>query len=67
MQGHTVNLDTLFQYVPRGAGYIGNNQAAIDFVDEEIDFLTDGIVENRVVRLLQSIATILGTAAILSF
>lgn len=37
-------------------------EAAIDFVDEEIDFLTDGIVENRVVRLLQSIATILGTA-----
>mgnify|MGYP006415912229 CR=1 FL=1 len=37
-------------------------EAAIDFVDEEIDFLTDGIVENRVVRLLQSIATILSTA-----
>jgi len=33
-------------------------EAAIDFVDEEIDFLTDGVVENRIVRLLQSIQLI---------
>lgn len=37
-------------------------EAAIDFVDEEIDFLSDGIVENRVVRLLKTIETILQTA-----
>jgi tRNA modification GTPase len=33
-------------------------EAAIDFVDEEIDFLTDGVVEKRIVRLLQSIQQI---------
>jgi tRNA modification GTPase len=33
-------------------------EAAIDFVDEEIDFLTDGVVENRIVRLLQRIQLI---------
>ena len=37
-------------------------EAAIDFVDEEIDFLTDGVVENRIVRLLQSIRQIQKTA-----
>ncbi|MBE0471722.1 MAG: tRNA uridine-5-carboxymethylaminomethyl(34) synthesis GTPase MnmE [Methyloprofundus sp.] len=37
-------------------------EAAIDFVDEEIDFLTDGIVENRIIRLLQAIQAILVTA-----
>ena len=37
-------------------------EAAIDFVDEEIDFLTDGVVENRIVRLLQSIQLIQKTA-----
>jgi len=37
-------------------------EAAIDFVDEEIDFLSDGIVENRIIRLLQSIQAILATA-----
>ena len=37
-------------------------EAAIDFVDEEIDFLTDGVVENRIVRLLQSIRKIQKTA-----
>ena len=37
-------------------------EAAIDFVDEEIDFLTDGVVENRIVRLLQSIQKIQKTA-----
>jgi len=37
-------------------------EAAIDFVDEEIDFLSDGVVENRIIRLLQSIQAILVTA-----
>ena len=37
-------------------------EAAIDFVDEEIDFLTDGVVENRIVRLLQRIRLIQKTA-----
>jgi tRNA modification GTPase len=37
-------------------------EAAIDFVDEEIDFLTDGVVEKRIVRLLQSIQQIQKTA-----
>ena len=37
-------------------------EAAIDFVDEEIDFLADGVVENRIVRLLQSIHLIQKTA-----
>lgn len=37
-------------------------EAAIDFVDEEIDFLSDGLVENRIIRLLQSIQAILVTA-----
>ena len=37
-------------------------EAAIDFVDEEIDFLTDGVVEKRIVSLLQSIQKIQKTA-----
>jgi len=37
-------------------------EAAIDFVDEEIDFLTDGVVENRIVRILQRIEQIQKTA-----
>ncbi len=37
-------------------------EAAIDFVDEEIDFLTDGVVENRIVRLLERIQQIQKTA-----
>jgi len=37
-------------------------EAAIDFVDEEIDFLSDGVVENRIVRLLQRIEQIQNTA-----
>jgi tRNA modification GTPase len=37
-------------------------EAAIDFVDEEIDFLTDGIVENRIARLLHDIQQIQKTA-----
>ena len=37
-------------------------EASIDFVDEEIDFLTDGVVEKRIIRLLQSIQKIQKTA-----
>jgi tRNA modification GTPase len=37
-------------------------EAAIDFVDEEIDFLTDGVVENRIIRLLQTLQKIQKTA-----
>ena len=37
-------------------------EAAIDFVDEEIDFLSDGVVENRLIRLLERIAQIQKTA-----
>jgi tRNA modification GTPase len=37
-------------------------EAAIDFVEEEIDFLSDGIVENRIVKLLQRIERIQQTA-----
>ena len=33
-------------------------EAAIDFVDEEIDFLTDGVVENRLIRLVQRLEDI---------
>ena len=33
-------------------------EAAIDFVDEEIDFLTDGVVENRLIRLLKRLEEI---------
>ena len=37
-------------------------EAAIDFVDEEIDFLTDGVVESRVVKLAEQIRQIQQTA-----
>jgi tRNA modification GTPase len=37
-------------------------EAAIDFVDEEIDFLTDGVVENRIVKILHRIEEIQKTA-----
>ncbi len=37
-------------------------EAAIDFVDEEIDFLGDGVVENRLVKILQRIGHIQETA-----
>ncbi|MFZ2725220.1 MAG: tRNA uridine-5-carboxymethylaminomethyl(34) synthesis GTPase MnmE [Methylococcaceae bacterium] len=38
-------------------------EAAIDFVDEEIDFLTDGVVENRLLNLVQSVENIQQTAS----
>ena len=37
-------------------------EAAIDFVDEEIDFLSDGIVENRLKKLIETITKIQATA-----
>ena len=37
-------------------------EAAIDFVDEEIDFLTDGVVQTRIVKLQQRISQIHQTA-----
>lgn len=37
-------------------------EAAIDFVDEEIDFLSDGVVENKIQTLGQSVRDILETA-----
>lgn len=37
-------------------------EAAIDFVDEEIDFLTDGVVENRLIRLIKRLEEIQQTA-----
>lgn len=37
-------------------------EASIDFVDEEIDFLTDGIVENRVIKLSEKLEKIQQTA-----
>jgi len=37
-------------------------EAAIDFVDEEIDFLSDGVVENKMLKLAEKIKTIQKTA-----
>jgi tRNA modification GTPase len=37
-------------------------EASIDFVDEEIDFLTDGIVENRLIKLGEKLEKIQQTA-----
>ena len=37
-------------------------EAAIDFVDEEIDFLSDGVVENQIVKLIETINEIKKTA-----
>jgi tRNA modification GTPase len=37
-------------------------EAAIDFVDEEIDFLTDGVVENRLISLVNRLEEIQQTA-----
>ncbi|NOS75278.1 MAG: tRNA uridine-5-carboxymethylaminomethyl(34) synthesis GTPase MnmE [Methyloglobulus sp.] len=37
-------------------------EAAIDFVDEEIDFLTDGVVENRLISLVIRLEDIQKTA-----
>lgn len=37
-------------------------EAAIDFVDEEIDFLTDGVVENKLGKIAEKILSIQKTA-----
>ncbi len=37
-------------------------EAAIDFVDEEIDFLSDGVVEDKIAGLLEKVRGILKTA-----
>lgn len=37
-------------------------EASIDFVDEDIDFLSDGIVETRLLKLIETINTIHQTA-----
>lgn len=37
-------------------------EAAIDFVDEEIDFLSDGAVENKILRLADKVQAIRNTA-----
>lgn len=37
-------------------------EAAIDFVDEEIDFLSDGVVENKIKKLSEKIQQIQNTA-----
>lgn len=37
-------------------------EAAIDFVDEEIDFLSDGVVENKITTLINKIQKIQNTA-----
>ncbi|MGR9043723.1 MAG: tRNA uridine-5-carboxymethylaminomethyl(34) synthesis GTPase MnmE [Gammaproteobacteria bacterium] len=49
---HVAELTELRTYV----------EAAIDFVDEDIDFLSDGVVENRIGRLSEQIQAILRTA-----
>ena len=37
-------------------------EAAIDFVDEEIDFLSDGIVERKIINIIENIKKIQNTA-----
>ena len=37
-------------------------EAAIDFVDEEIDFLSDGIVEKNIINIIENIKKIQNTA-----
>lgn len=37
-------------------------EAAIDFVDEEIGFLSDGVVENKIIKISEKIQTIQKTA-----
>lgn len=37
-------------------------EATIDFVDEEIDFLGDGVVKHRIIKIVATVAKILATA-----
>jgi tRNA modification GTPase len=60
MQGvFSVQVNELVEELTELRTYI---EAAIDFVDEEIDFLTDGVVESRMLNILQHIEQILRTA-----
>jgi tRNA modification GTPase len=60
MQGvFSVQINELVEELTELRIYV---EAAIDFVDEEIDFLSDGVVENRIVNLQQRIAQIQKTA-----
>ncbi|TAN64874.1 MAG: tRNA uridine-5-carboxymethylaminomethyl(34) synthesis GTPase MnmE [Methylobacter sp.] len=60
MQGvFSIQVNELVEELTELRTYV---EAAIDFVDEEIDFLTDGVVEHRVVTILQRIEQIQKTA-----
>jgi len=60
MQGvFSVQVNELVEELTELRTYV---EAAIDFVDEEIDFLTDGVVENRMVKILYRIEQIQQTA-----
>ncbi|MDO9047001.1 MAG: tRNA uridine-5-carboxymethylaminomethyl(34) synthesis GTPase MnmE [Methylobacter sp.] len=60
MQGvFSVQVNELVEELTELRTYV---EAAIDFVDEEIDFLTDGVVENRIVNILHRIEQIQQTA-----
>lgn len=60
MQGvFSIQVNELVEELTELRTYV---EAAIDFVDEEIDFLTDGVVENRIVTILQRIEQIQQTA-----
>jgi len=60
MQGvFSVQVNELVEELTELRTYV---EAAIDFVDEEIDFLTDGVVENRMVKILNRIEQIQKTA-----
>ncbi|MDP1664029.1 MAG: tRNA uridine-5-carboxymethylaminomethyl(34) synthesis GTPase MnmE [Methylobacter sp.] len=60
MQGvFSVQINELVEELTELRTYV---EAAIDFVDEEIDFLTDGVVENRIVNILHRIEQIQKTA-----
>ncbi len=60
MQGvFSIQVNELVEELTELRTYV---EAAIDFVDEEIDFLTDGVVENRIVTILHRIEQIQQTA-----
>ena len=60
MQGvFSAQINTLVEELTELRVYV---EAAIDFVDEEIDFLTDGVVENRIICLSERIKQIQKTA-----
>ncbi len=60
MQGvFSIQINELVEELTELRTYV---EAAIDFVDEEIDFLTDGVVENRIVTILNRIGQIQQTA-----